>query len=208
MSLNDSSTCVYEHSSYVRDVTAPNYMIFMPLCAALIAGTGGAYAASNVQIADGFAANAMVTILEPRENRDTTPTFSVQITRIRDVFGLTMSDLASILGVSRPTAYAWVNGSEPRAEYIDKLWMLSSWADDFEQLGISRITSYLRRPLVKGQSLLDLLASGEQLQQAVVELKHVANADLASERAMKNLPRSSQNSRSVLDLSPVITDLG
>jgi len=38
------------------------------------------------------------------------------VANIRDVFAVNMSDLASVLGVTRPTVYAWLAGQEPKGE--------------------------------------------------------------------------------------------
>jgi len=54
-----------------------------------------------------------------------------QLQYIRQHLCLTMSDLASLLGVSRPTAYAWLAGDEPRGDNYTNIVRLSHIAGQF-----------------------------------------------------------------------------
>jgi transcriptional regulator with XRE-family HTH domain len=208
MTTSDSTYSIYVPSIYpAEDRSIAGYMVILPLYVALIAGTGGAYAASNVQLANEFVSHPIINIVDSRGSRDAKLSFASQILRIREVFGLNMSELACVFGITRPTAYAWINGAEPRPELVDKMWMLSSWANDFEQLGIANLSSYLRRPLVNGRHLLGLLTTGEDLNLAASKIREFVSSDKAAVNLMRNRGRRNQNASSILDISSVITEL-
>ena len=84
-----------------------NVAVILPLCVALIAGTGGAYSFANIELANSMYSHPVVHVVH--EDRGASKQFSTvqQIVHVRDTFGLSMSDLASVFGVSRPTVYAW-----------------------------------------------------------------------------------------------------
>ena len=80
------------------------------------------------------------------------------VANIRDVFGVSMSDLAVILGVTRPIAYAWLDGNEPKQEStITRIRQLSSIADRVKGMNIERMDKLIHRKILNGESLFDLL---------------------------------------------------
>lgn len=99
------------------------------------------------------------------------------VANIRDVFAINMSDLASILGVARPTVYAWLSGQEPKAEAVIIIQRLSHAADKFSQANIPRLDQLIYRPILNGRSLLDTLKSGEDPVRVLASLKAVADKE-------------------------------
>ena len=93
---------------------------------------------------------------------------------IRNAFDLKMSELARIFGVSRPAAYAWLNGTLPKSEIVRKICELSTEADALRSAGIGRVSHLFRRPVVAGRSLLDLLNSGDDIGEALAIIKQTA----------------------------------
>lgn len=101
-----------------------------------------------------------------------------QIDRIQDVFGLTVTDLARILAVSRPTVYAWLQEEVvvPRdavvAERLRELYGMAAEWD--ERVGVS-VNRYLKAPVVGEASLLELLQrdpwDSEAMRQALAVLE-------------------------------------
>jgi hypothetical protein len=184
------------------------YVAIIPLYLALIAGTGGAYAANNIQIANQFVSQPIVCVLDGRSQKTNISKTSEQVSHIRRVFGMTMSDLASAFAVARPTAYAWLQGAEPRQEITDKMWMLSSWADDFERAGMSQLSLYLHRPLIQGKTLLALITSGQQLDEAFSRIRDISSADSMSRISVKRQEGRRRENSNIADISSVITELG
>jgi transcriptional regulator with XRE-family HTH domain len=183
------------------------YVVILPLYMALIAGTGGVYAASNIQLANELVSRPLICVIDASDQKNPVSKISEQISRIKKIFGLTMSELATVFGVTRPTAYAWLRGAEPHQEIVEKMWMLSSWADDFERLGIAQINIYLHRPLVEGKTLLRLMTAGHQLDAAYSRINDLVASDLQMRERLHSRERRKQENNSILDISPVMTEL-
>ncbi len=94
------------------------------------------------------------------------------IANIRDVFSISMSELASVFGVTRPTAYAWLEGQEPEPETVKRIRQLSRAADEIKQANIIRLDLLVHWPILNGRSLFDMLkAISEKEDQARHEPK-------------------------------------
>lgn len=88
-------------------------------------------------------------------------TASEHLENIRAVSGLTVPDLAGILGISRPAIYKWLSGeSKPKPEKFDRIQALSHITDTFKEAGITRIASFLKMKTFDGYSLLDIIKAG------------------------------------------------
>jgi transcriptional regulator with XRE-family HTH domain len=96
------------------------------------------------------------------------------LSRIREVFGLRMSEVARIFGVSRRAAYDWLGGATPRPDTVARIYNIGKYAEELRAAGIANIGHYVRRPIVSGRSLLDLLKSGENMDAAIAIIRPVA----------------------------------
>jgi transcriptional regulator with XRE-family HTH domain len=119
------------------------------------------------------------------------------VANIRDVLGINMSDLASILGVTRPTVYAWYEGQEPKTEAVTHIQRLSRISDEIKRINIIRIDKLIHRPILDGRSLLDILKTDEDPVAALVTLKAVADKEEQTRREQKG---SGKNLRSLDDM--------
>lgn len=208
MESSQSYSVIELPASATIERTVPPYVVIVPLYMALIAGTGGIFATSNIQAANEFVSRPLVCVVDMRQQKAAVSKVSDHISRIRQVFGLTMSDVAVVFGVTRPTAYAWLHGAEPRQEMIDKMWTLSSWADDFERMGLYQLGGYLHRPLFEGKTLYSLLSSGSQLDEALVKVCEVSKSDAEKRKSAEGRGQRKYDRASVADFSPVITEIG
>jgi transcriptional regulator with XRE-family HTH domain len=154
-----------------------------PFLLLLIPGTGGAYALENVVQLERWSFHRAVEIRRERQRASTDArTAAERLSQIRERLGLNMSELATVLHVSRPTAYAWMNGQPPQADGFARVLRLSAVADQFTDVPAKRIDSLLRQRLFDGRSLLDLLESESDTSAALphfVELVKVAPATRA-----------------------------
>jgi transcriptional regulator with XRE-family HTH domain len=107
------------------------------------------------------------------------------VATIRDGFAITMSDLAAVLGVSRPTAYAWLEGQEPKPEAMMRIQRLSRAADEFNCANITRLDKLVHRPILDGRSLLDLLKADEDPLLALAKLKEIGEKEALTRRESK-----------------------
>jgi len=95
---------------------------------------------------------------------------------LRESLGLSITDLARVLDVSRPTIYAWMKGeTEPRSELWPRLREMEQLASQAEAYSLPRPARLVRRPLADGASLLDRLLTGREVEEAHLQ----ALADLA-----------------------------
>jgi DNA-binding XRE family transcriptional regulator len=164
-----------EHRPYSSaTASAGKRGLIVPLYLALIAGTGGTYATVNLPRALAIYRNPIFEIRGQREKHDQVLSIAQHLTSIRETLGLTMSDIAKIFDVTRPTVYSWFGGSNPRPEIRLKICRLSTLSDEFRAAGISRVGIYLRRPIGGNGSLLDLLKSDADLNEAVASIKSTA----------------------------------
>lgn len=139
--------------------------------------------------------------LKPAIESDRSP--SEQLQFIRQHLCLTMSDLASLLGVSRPTAYAWLGGDEPKGDNYANIVRLSRIAGQFEALNLAHLDRLLRRPVFEGRSLLDRLKAEEDISDCLPFLKALAAKEATSRRAPKGSGKSRED-QGVRDLSTPI----
>jgi len=134
-----------------------------------------------------------VSIKEVKRNFETSHTTTTidsrspheQLNGIRDVFGLNISELANILGITRPTVYSWLQGQNLKPEALSKIARLASVGTHIKILNIKRIDTFLHRPIFNGHSLYDKLKNDdEDLIESLKVLQDISNReDLARQTA-------------------------
>lgn len=122
-----------------------------------------------------------------------------RLEQIRQLLGLTVTDLARLMDTSRPTVYAWLNGQEPRPEVHTRLIGLERQAKDIAVYDLPRINKLIRRPLHCGGSLLDRLQKGDPLQPALEELQNLAQREHSRRTRHKGKVIATRSSREALD---------
>jgi transcriptional regulator with XRE-family HTH domain len=141
----------------------------LALYASLIAGTAGAFTSANLGLVTGISVRQLSEMRPLWEKK----AISLQpiLNKIRTAFGLTMTELAEVFGVARPTVYAWLAGTTPKSNLQEKAWKLHRLAEKVESLDIARISLMKKKPLSSGQTLLQTLVSGTGLDDAFEELQ-------------------------------------
>lgn len=104
-------------------------------------------------------------------------TAAEQLAYVRSVLGVSITDLAELLEVARPTVYAWMQGTEPRDEHLERIQRLERQARDIEAYGMAGLGRLLKRPLSGGQTLLGLIMSDQPVDGAMAELHAVARQE-------------------------------
>jgi DNA-binding transcriptional regulator YiaG len=125
------------------------------------------------------------------------------VANIREIFAINMSDLAAILGVTRPTVYAWLEGQEPKPEAVIHIQRLSRAADEVKQANIPRIEKLMHRPILDGLSLVDLLKADEDPLEAIAMLKAIAEKEAQTRREPKGSGKRLRSLNDVLGESSV-----
>lgn len=168
----------------------------------LTAGTGGIMTAHSTAELNRWVYDPRIHV-EPKATQVDTRSPAEHVANIRDVFAVNMSDLASVLGVTRPTVYAWLTGQEPKGEAVIRIQQLSRAADKFNQANITRLDKLVHRPILNGRSLLDLLKTDEDPIAALPTLKAVADREAQTRREPKGAGKHLKSLNDVLQESSV-----
>lgn len=112
-----------------------------------------------------------------------------QLMHLRRTLGISLTDLAELLGESRPTTYAWLQGAEPTVEQLDHLSRLVRLANDIDAYGLGKLGALLKRPLRDGTTVLTLIKGGHPIAPAMKELEIV----MRRERQQRALLKGSRN---------------
>ena len=180
--------------------------LILPLSAALIAGTGGVYGAANVSYAASIVQNPIIVVRGHQPRREYLMSVAQQVMMIRDLLGLKMSEIAQIFGVTRPTAYAWLDGSEPKPDIKSKIHRVRRLVDDLRSVGIVRIDLFARLPLASGKSLVDSLRAGSGIEDAAAAVKRTAHQQEIARSA--NIERGRGNRKRLVSLDEISTVSG
>jgi|SRR5690554_4386645 len=139
---------------------------FMPLPSSTV-GSGGVATPETVlarhQWSDssGYVSLRVATSLTPAQ----------QLDFVREVLSISITDLADLLDVARPTVYAWMQGTAtPRDEHLARLNQVEQQAHIVEAFGLLNTAKLLKRPLRDGTSLLQRLKQQLPLDSALSEL--------------------------------------
>lgn len=101
------------------------------------------------------------SVIMRTETRYFSMTSIEQVQLVLKYFGFTKTELATIIGISRPALYAWIDGtSEPSGENHNKLMKLAQMAHEVDACpGKPLFHGYIDRPLPGyNKSLLDYLS--------------------------------------------------
>jgi transcriptional regulator with XRE-family HTH domain len=172
----------------------------------LLAGTGGVITAHSTEVLHRWIHNPRIHIERPALKTIDMRSPAEHVANIRDIFTINMSDLASILGVTRPTVYAWLEGQEPKAEAVIRIQQLSHTADQIKQANIVRLDKLVHRPIINGRSLLDMLKADENPSEALAKLKAIAEKEAQTRREPKGLGKNLRSLDDVLNESSIATD--
>ena len=102
-----------------------------------------------------------------------TRTPAEDIARIREIFSPAVSELAKVFSVSRQTIYNWLNGEQPIFAHTDKLHDFALAADIFAETSIPMTGTLLKRNIIEGKSLLDIVYEGGSARDAARLLKQI-----------------------------------
>lgn len=180
------------------DRTTPNHWngsVLVPLVTfsmLLSVGTGGDYTPAYHALRESknvFSKPRAVPI------KQSATTIAIDIEKVRSTLNLTMADLARCLGVSRQALYNWLDGGSIKSENLAKLMELKSAADVIVAANLPERALFLRRKLVGGKTLLDLVAGGGNGVAAAHTLVELARVETEQRTALANLfgDRKSKN---------------
>lgn len=195
-------------SSRVKHTSTYNYPIAIKLGIPLLiltAGTGGVMTAHSAAALDRWVYYPRIHVEPSSAKQVDTRSPADHVANIRDVLGINMSDLASLLGVTRPTAYSWLQGQEPKPEAVMHIQSLSRMADEIKKANITRLDKLVHRPILEGRSLLDILKTDEDPVAVLATLKTLADKEERTRREQKGSGKNLRSLDDVLSESPMVT---
>jgi DNA-binding transcriptional regulator YiaG len=177
----------------------------------MVAGTGGLMTANSaVKMSEYYCVNSIRINIErshsAKQKNDTRST-SEHVANIRNVFAMNMSDLAAVFAVTRPTVYAWLEGRTEKPEAVKRIQQLSSVADEFSKANIKRLDKLLQRPILNGDSLLDILKANKDPLAVLPLLKEISEKEAKTRREPKGSGKYRRSLDDVLGESSVAIDL-
>lgn len=122
--------------------------------------------------------------------------FVENLERIRSVFAPAVSDLAKTFNVSRQTIYNWLNGEQPTIEHTTRLKDLALAADTFADEGIKVSGILLKRKIIDGKNIFEIVQSGgsaadaAQLLMQIIKRESEQKARLAARYAGRTASQS------------------
>lgn len=196
----ESDCCPVISADYKQATNATNRTakaaLIAPLYMFLVAGTGGVYTSANIQTAWINPQNSVVTVRGDRAKRKIVLSFSEQLLQIRDMFGLSMTELAQVFAVSRPTVYSWTNGVDPKDQGVkDLINKLSCHVETLRAAGLTSVNVLARQPVSDGKSVIDLLKSGTDVTSAIASIKFTGASLPSSSRIKRNFGPASKTRR-------------
>ena len=124
------------------------------------------------------------------------------LTRIRASLGLSMTEMAQVLNVSRTALYGWFNGTIPHAKQIRRINEVFSFAELVGTYQLLRMDLLKNIPLSEGKTLLQVLASGEDVPGALAEVREMAIARKAAMEARRSRIARKEKILGAEDISP------
>lgn len=146
--------------------------LIAPLYLCMIAGVGGAYSSENLPLFAQAHQSQIVEVRGGHVRRNCSLDFPAQLVGIREMFGLTMTQLARMFGVTRQSAYAWLNGAEPKHEIRSQIQRANRYVEDLRQAGIWTVARFARESPNLGQDLIAKLISGDDLAETIASVKN------------------------------------
>jgi DNA-binding XRE family transcriptional regulator len=178
-------------TTLASDIARPRLPVVLGFLASLPVfgfqvGTGGA-ATIDYFKARGSKGYALVTC---DLDREAPPTLRVaspadDLDHIRRVLQPSVTDLAKALGVSRQAIYDWQAGRPIAAENVARLHDIARAADLFAREGIEPTAHIMRRPIVNGENLFDIIRNGGSAEAAARTLIDIVRRELKQRERLK-----------------------
>jgi transcriptional regulator with XRE-family HTH domain len=159
--------------------------IVAAVACAFVVGTGGMSTPSYFQHRKECGYQfVQVPVAEERQVGIRPPTENLK--QIRAVFRPSISDIASLLGVSRQTVYNWMAGERPSAESANRLEDLAKAADLVAAHGLNATAYLFTRKVRDGKTLMDIARDGGSAEEAARGLVSIVQHESAQRDLLKN----------------------
>jgi hypothetical protein len=141
----------------------PYWLTYLRDAEVAIVGTGGCLWPSSFQaFSEGVAPTGVLIRVSaaPQKPEMQVRTIPDQVAEVKAAFGLSVSQLAAVMGVKRPTIYSWFNdeGTQTlRRANRERIFELSHYASEWNERSLVSAQKYISVDLTGDGSLLELL---------------------------------------------------
>lgn len=175
-----------------------------------VEANGGTAGVRSAECRQYYTSLSPVLKVAPQVQNYISATTADNLIKIRNVFKPAVSDLANIFSVSRQAIYNWLAGEEPIDAHAQKIKDLASAAELAIQSGVAITGNVLKRKIVSGKSLFELVQSGESANDSMLELLKILKRETEQRRQTEQrLARRTQPRIDSQDIgSLVINEIG
>lgn len=113
--------------------------------------------------------------------------FEKQIRLIQSNAGLTVSEIANLLSLSRQSVHAWMRGSTPKSEHLEWLAKLSVLSDRIASLGVAVPKGAVFRNVNGEQSIAQAFVENGDVEEAIDRLHSSLEGELDDARKLGDL---------------------
>jgi len=154
----------------------------------LASGSGSSATIDNIVELHSWNYDSSIEV-KPFESRATVTaehkSSSEHLNLIRDISGLSLSSIANIFGVSRPTVYAWINGSEPKTNLLPIIEELSNTIGQLKNIQAKYLAKLILRPMFDGESLIDKIKQQKDVDRYIQAVTVIADKESNGRQQVK-----------------------
>lgn len=184
--------CVEQpRSAFVRSFAAAGFLAFT-------GGTGGDVVAAEV--AKRLGTGSAVEAAPQAEPREMTSGLAVEVQTIRDALRLSVSELAQLFAVSRPTIYSWQAGNAVSDTNAARVRAIAHALEPHLPLFESQVGRVAHRAIDGRATLLRKLAEGADAQQAIERLAEILHHEKVQRERLAQRLEGKEGTRGRADL--------
>lgn len=165
---------------------------------------GASAEADGAQYIKHFGTGSTLQIAQPTERAAQAADLCVELKTIKDVLGLSVSELAQLFGVSRPTIYSWQEGNRVSEGHAKRIRNIARALEPRLSLFDAQVGRIAHRAIDGRTTLLQKLAGGADAEQAIGKLADILQREAAQRERLASRLRGRNTDRG----SPDLDDLG
>ena len=170
----------------------------VPLAAFLMVGTGGELNADRLSQLCGT--GSLASFARAITARGEQPAPAVQIQAIKDALRLSVAELGDLFGVTRQSIYNWQNGNAIDPSHAERLRNIAGAVEQHFEL-LAAQTGHIARRAIQGRdTLLQVLKSGGDPQEAFARLADILTREAAQRDRLAKRLQARTGSRGAADI--------
>lgn len=143
--------------------------------------SGSFYEQIRQFISDGFQSNCLAITLETKDSLREQCNTTEELQNIKKSLGLNLSQLAQIIGVSRPQLYKWLDGDLPKSSDSNKrIKTFNNALSSIPAADASYFGRLANRYINKDETLLDALAKADLSDTKFLSIYQLIKTDISS----------------------------